>query len=740
MSRERRKNNSLGEFVTGCPGGDPIEVESVVSIDGVESLDSEDKGYSSGLSEDEGSDHVQSGLSVSREMPKITPFTFQISQQDSVTQLPKGYEKRGSELHKELGYKNNPVMRSAKGLHCAWMILKSPSTKQVAPAVILQHTKLRYALTSILGDGQVSPRKDQCEQSTVGQSPVSGQKKRKSRLKPIATDVRNQLQRDWGLLGRLKGKHKYPQIEILRAKWRRMGISERAVARVNNVSQTNLRWYLRDTRKESFKRVTKDQKARVLSFFSRDDISQVLPTKRYAKLRFLRHTFAELYSRYVQFEAQHKRRAVSLTSVHRILPKKTFKKVGKTPFQNCACSRCTNVGYLVAAGKTKGLRGLPTNLGKLARLACCHDPEREAVDCHEIYKCPRDCRARVCKKCPDAFATYIRENNPDLDMNTPVTYRQWGYKVRITKTGQEKRDYKLHTYESDMNEVVNKLKLEMRELPQHIYWYVWQGEQYDKLMQCLEPGEAVFLADFAKNMQIVRQGEIQNAFFHRNSVTLHPVIIFAKCPQGCGELFVDELMCISPDLMHDSLAAHRYLREGIKHLQQYNISLQKAYIFSDNCTSQFKCYKVFQLMSKLEKRFKITIECHYFGAGHGKSRADGWTGRFKMWTEKAIRAKEACLNDAFDLYTWAKRKLTTKVNIANSPDMCTHYQRSVVLVTNINRNFQDTWRTLPGTLKVHSLKFVGPGVVLIRESSCFCRYISEYPCYLFHSARIILPK
>ena len=707
-SRGQSKKLGPGELANGSPLGDPDG--PLLLDDGVDSVISEDKGYESCMSGDEGAESVaECGVSVS-EGEKKKDFVFKITQQASVTELPKGFEKRGSELHRELGYTNNPVMRSAKGLHCAWMILKSPTTKHVAPTVILNHPKLRCALTTILDvQGPVScgpdqssplhPGQDQCKQSTDIEThvlPVDSpvpvvtnppKRKRKSRLKPMSPELVARLQRDFRLISRLKGKHKYPQIDEVVQKWEELGISRHAVCRVNGMKWSTFWSYLHDTRKESMRTLTQDQKDRVLSFFSREDISQVLPTKRYAKLRFLRHTFGELYSRYVQFEAAHKRRPVSLTSVHRILPKKVFKKVGKTPFQNCACSRCTNVILLIAGGRHKGLKGLPTNLGALCRLACCHDPNLEESDCHEIYKCPRDCRIRACRKCTDTFATYIRENNPDLDMTTPVLYRQWGCKVRVLKNGTEKREYKLHTYEADMNEIVNKLKLEMRELPQHMYWYVWQGEQFEKLLQCIQPGEVVFIADFAKNMQIVRQGEIQSAYFHRNQVTLHPVIMYFKCPRGCGELVADEFMCISPDLMHDSLAAHRYLREGIKHLQANEIPIEKGYFFSDNCTSQFKCYKVFQLMSKLGKKFQITVECHYFGAGHGKSRADGWTGRFKMWTEKAIRAKEASLNDAFDLYTWAKRKLTSKVNIANSPGMCTHYQRSVELVTDINQNF-----------------------------------------------------
>ena len=507
-----------------------------------------------------------------------------------------------------------------------------------------------------------------------------------------------------------------------------MKISMRGAAKQLDIPESTFKWYFRQTKQKRVlaesksgipkvtRLVTAEQRKAVLEFYHREEISQSLPSKKYAKLKFLRQTYAQSYESYVIHETSHGRIPVSLTSVHRVLPKKVFRQAGRTPMQNCGCRVCSNFVLNVASGKRHGLKGLDACVSKICRTACCESRDLDSQP-KDIYKIPTLCRMQRCKDCSTKFSEYLREQNPDLDMAKPVKWRQWGYKEVTLSNGSKKQEFKRHVYTGTMQDLVNLLKLQMLNMPTHLFNYFWQGDQFQQCLESLGPGEVVMVVDFAKNMQIGCQHEVQSAFFHRKSATLHPVIIYYHCPIECGEQVVDEVMCVTPDPLHDSYAVHTFLADALGHLKKYNIPIEKLYMFSDNCSAQYKSKKPFELLHKIG----VPTEWHYFGAGHGKSRADGWTGRFKIQADLAIRGDKAGLEDAAGLAAWGQKALNSKITNGMNTGMCIHYERSVVYIPAIDRSFPGSWRTLKGTRRYHSIKISPSGLMTCRENSCFCR-------------------
>lgn len=602
--------------------------------------------------------------------------------------LPKSFAKRASEHLNKLGHKRNPIMRASIVTHEFLRIMKSPSTKGVLPQVVSAHSPFKNALNEV---SRVSVKVD--------------------------SKVRARVNREMRDLVCHKCRKLYEQAKHVKSRWIREFGSLRKVARIIGMPHNSLLWYFKIPKGHS-RKISAQQAKAVLEFYNREDISMVLPHKRYAKLIFLRSTFHEQYNKYVKHEQAAGRVPLSKTSVHRVLPKKRFRTVAKIPFLNCCCTVCTNFDLAVQSAVRAGVKGLSTSLTENAVASCCFEnPPREHN--RDIYACPQLCRTRTCKQCTQRYSRMLTYANRNIDLSQGVEYWQWGNRYKVNDQGKRvKAEFKRNLHSGTLADLLGLLKLQVHKLPQHLFWYTWQAEQLEFLKKDLDPGEVIFIVDFAKNITVERQHEASHGFYHRQSITLHPVIMYYLCPQQCGKVVHDEFMCISPDRVHDAHAVHAYTLKALEHLRAQGTCVNKMYIFSDNCGSQYKSKLPFELLST----FDIPAEHHYFGAGHGKSAADGFVGRLKMWLDRQIRSMNRTIQDAIDLWVLAVNEASSKVRVRPDGDICVHHQKTHVYVGKVNRTYRGQAVTLKGTRKMHSIKTTGvQGWLLCRDTSCFCR-------------------
>lgn len=611
----------------------------------------------------------------------------------SVVELPASYLKRASEFHKCLGHSKNPVMRAAVSAHSFFKVLKSPTTSQVAVSVLNSHPTLSKVVRDLFA-------KDASRDDSL----------------------RKKLNRDIKAVIRWRKQGWYNKCQGVKEKWKCDKLSLRRVSNVTSTPLSTLRWYFSKP-KGNPRKLTCGQRTNVLQFFYRSDVTMQLPHKRYAKFHFLRTPFEEQYKRYVKNELFHRRIPVSRTSVHRILPK-TMKKCGKIPFQNCKCNTCENCSLIVAAGLAWGVLGLSSDLTENATLSMCPNPKIDDYK-RPIYSCGINCRRRECKDCKNRYSSFLNMRNRTVDLSGYAKWHWWGHKYTIDpNTGKSvKSPYQENWTIGTRADLIGALKLNMLKLPQHLFHYHWQAEMMEELKTKLEPGEVLVIVDFAKNITFPRQNEVQHGFFHRQSATLHPVVMYYRCKnhKDCNHIVHDEFMCISRDLSHDAHAVHTYTKRALQHLRDQGTPVEKLYIFSDNCSNQYKSKLPFELL----QHYGIPAEHHYFGAGHGKSAADGFVGRIKRLIEQNVRAGRAYIQDALDLAVWCQSNATSQTRITKDSDMCQHYQRHFEYFHTIDRTYVGTAKTVKGTMQLHSVKTTDiPGQLLCRDTSCFCRSIS----------------
>ena len=220
--------------------------------------------------------------------------------------------------------------------------------------------------------------------------------------------------------------------------------------------------------------------------------------------------------------------------------------------------------------------------------------------------------------------------------------------------------------------------------------------------------------DFTTNYSHHQQDEIHGAFWCRNQTTLHPIVVYYLYPEKCGHLVRDEVMILSSDLKHDSFAVTSFIDKALAHLNEKKIPVKHLVMWSDNCGTQYKSCKVFDAVSKQE----IPVMRSYFCARHGKTEADGAIGHLSVHIDAVVRSGSHEFGDASEIVRYCELKLTVD---NDKSGMCCHWQHHYFEVSNILRDDTTSSETVKGTRSFHSVRNAGvPGIIKVRESSCFC--------------------
>ena len=539
--------------------------------------------------------------------------------------------------------------------------------------------------------------------------------------------------------------------------------SIRSAAKKLNMHYSELHRLLK-SRKEHGRSLSSAAKNNVIKSYSSSSISLQLPFKKYAKFYYLRTSLAVAYDTYAREQIKLGCAVLSQSSVYRCIQGK-FRIRKRIPFKDTQCADCVNNSLLVDAlivGKVKGVKRRITE--NVLNSYCEIEKVKNNEECSKnentkstssrkldfvsrpevITDHKRDCIFRVCKKCSAmTLQESIIKQNPDISWNQEVTWHQWKNvivgsatagegsdinrdltKKRDARTGDDKIGIKNQEqkrkiidkvrYRGTLAQLLSLFISSTSQMSVHLFHFRWQAFQFEECKKQLQVGDILFIMDFATNYSHHRQDEIHGAFWCRNQTTLHPIIIYYPCGEGCGHLVRDEVMVVSADLKHDSFAVSAFIDKALAHLKAKNIPVKRIIMWSDNCGPQYKSCKVFDSVSKQE----IPVQRCYFCARHGKAEADGAIGRLSMHIDAVVRSGTHEFSDAGEIVRYCNLKL--KVD-KDKDGMCCHWQRHYFEVSDINRDDSTLCQTVKGTLSLHSVRNVGiPGIVEVRESSCFC--------------------
>ena len=124
----------------------------------------------------------------------------------------------------------------------------------------------------------------------------------------------------------------------------------------------------------------------------------------------------------------------------------------------------------------------------------------------------------------------------------------------------------------------------MEDLSKHVFFDQWQHHQFKLLLENIEKGTIVFVHDFAKNLLLRYQKELQSHFWNHTQVTLHTTVDYYKC--DCEHLITEYIYHVIPDMTHDWKAVVHFTKLSIEHLKQKGVEIKKIHEFTDQAPNQ----------------------------------------------------------------------------------------------------------------------------------------------------------
>ena len=444
---------------------------------------------------------------------------------------------------------------------------------------------------------------------------------------------------------------------------------------------------------------------KVLEFFK--ERARILPFKRTKQpTQVLERSLRILYREYLQGNSY-----IGFSTFCKYRPK-NIKSQGFTKFNQALCETCENVDLKLKALNSVVRPPVAANKdGLLERVMC------ERHDEGRYFK--PDCIHIKCQLCgPTDVWKLVKEG----DFEKEVSLRQWEMKeVQRGDTMVKKKALVKKT--ATVKKVLGGLEEDLRTFPMHNFLAKWQYMQFNHKKKNPDQNEVVSVLDFAENYRCSIQDEAQSAHWNYMQATLHPIVCYYQCLH-CDSCVTESIVIISNDLIHDSVAVKEFTKVACVNLKRKLPNLQLMTQFTDGCSSQYKSKKPFTDIQNSKDIFGMDIERHFFGSRHGKNPSDGESAVVKNSATRAVKTRQAIIQNAADLHEYCVQNLTR----GGSSEECVHFQRVFFFVDSSTIQEQrrkddqlgsDT-KALVGTRSIHSIKPEQGGGVAYRNVTCFC--------------------
>lgn len=484
------------------------------------------------------------------------------------------------------------------------------------------------------------------------------------------------------------------------------------VAAVANVHRNTLNKTPSSNKTPSTKLVMKQL---IRSYYEREDNVTIYPNKSKNAthpLMVLKFGGRQLYQRFLEDIAPQDK-PVSFSLFWSLRPKHV-KKQSAAKLMQCVCDICENVELLlnpiissmrrhyIAIPDLLSTSSLSTRSAELALSTLCHP---------SIHK--KSCLDRECEHC--GLSKLIEQLQPwAYDMpGDEIRYFKWEIVPQNVRGRSINRLTKVkHT--TSRPELIAQLCIQLRGFGRHVFYDKAQCQSYRACKELSDDQTAVIVVDFAENYTCLRQGEAQSAYYSRNQVTIHPMVVTINTSDGNS--LRDSVIILSDDLDHDSSAVAVFVTILCGHLAIEYPQVKNLVFWSDGCAAQYKSRKPFwNICQNFSSNYNI--EWNFYGSRHGKGAADGETGVIKSFLGRAVRDQQVVIDNANDVYNFL---CSSDRHIVSGASRRHFYFANSNMLEKERRNMIEV-KTLPGTRKLHQIKSGPyPNSVVYRDLSCFC--------------------
>lgn len=309
--------------------------------------------------------------------------------------------------------------------------------------------------------------------------------------------------------------------------------------------------------------------------------------------------------------------------------------------------------------------------------------------------------------------TFIKENT-DAEINEKmanfqnesVSYEEWRRVETRLPNGKLKYNTRLVKVEVPVDEFKESFKIQVGKFREHAYRVTTQYSEVKRLKDHMEEDEATLQMDFAQNYTCGHTEEIQSAYFAKEQVTLHPMVLHYK--EG-NELRHKSFVAVSDERAHNSFAVFAFIKTIIPRIKEMLPNLCKIHYLTDSPTSQYRNKKIMNLIARHETIFEMKATWTYFESGHGKGPCDGVGGTLKRLADDVSKMGTASIIDAETFFSWAQ-SLETLMDI---------YWVSKAEIDEAKLEIESwTMIVVPECMKLHAVVVRNEGI-FTRHTSCF---------------------
>ena len=486
------------------------------------------------------------------------------------------------------------------------------------------------------------------------------------------------------------------------------------------VSKTNIASGLGVSRQALYKQsrhgkrtqICTEVKQIVKEFYYRMDVSTSMPNKRRAgsdSLYVLKDTKKKTFARFIEENPTIKIRG---TAFWKLKPK-NVKKCGAAKMFQCVCDICENISLVVQTIRASMICSnmeVPLLLNNQSGTDNMARSLAFATLCSKKVHNPK-CLDRQCRDCGTKFVSDLLMEWAK-DSNDFIQWYKWEMAQFNLKKKVIMRNTKVPKATS-RTDLLSEFIQQLNSLGRHIFTEYSQTCSYHQCMKKTKTNELTVVIDFAENYTCLRQGEAQSAYYSRNQVTMHPMVITIN---QADSTIRDSVVVISDDLTHDSCAVSYFFDILLTHVGIHYSDCDTIHVWSDGCGSQYKSkHPFFNLSSNFNSNYKIIW--NFYGSRHGKSSSDGETGVVKTFLHQEVKRSDVVLDNAKDVY---RHLCQSDRHIVSGGSRRHFYFAEKENIAKLRVQLTEI-KTLPGTRRLHQIVAGSKaGMVKFRNFCCYC--------------------
>lgn len=345
-----------------------------------------------------------------------------------------------------------------------------------------------------------------------------------------------------------------------------------------------------------------------------------------------------------------------------------------------------------------------------------------------------ECLQRSCRHCGTKKFQLLPEESTRSDSSGTVKWQKFLY----VEVG-EKRKLQLVEMQTSPGEMFLYFIELLERFPAHRFRAKWQHEQLQNLLDNLPFGHVCCIHDYSENYTCQQQDQIQSCYYGQTQASLHVTVLHRhallaidgeESSEDDPRIVTEHLYVISSDLRHDHHSVQGCRNNVASYLKEIGYQVESMHEWTDGCSAQYKSRHCMGDVSFSINDFGFPTIRNYFETSHAKGPQDGAGANLKHKADMAVIRREAVIQNARDLFDFAKANLTLPSSTRFQSQVVKLKRRHFFFETEHDRErpFR-MFKEVKNNRGIHSILADGPERSLkVRKLSCYCEscLLTEY--------------